>query len=93
MIASFRDRQSARLFNGEFIKRLPTDILGPAQAKLLQLHEAITLEDLKVPPGNELEPLKGDRKGQYNIRINRQWRICFGWDGQNATQVEICDYH
>ncbi len=72
---------------------MPTQILRPALRKLLILDAAESLEDLRIPPGNRLEKLKGDRKGQYSIRINDQWRICFVWLDGDAYEVEICDYH
>jgi proteic killer suppression protein len=72
---------------------LPPDIQNTARRKLEYIHRARTLHDLMMPPGNRLEALKGERKGQYSIRINDQWRICFEWRGGNAERVEIVDYH
>ena len=93
MIASFRDREAERIWTGEFSCKLPTNIQETALTKLRVLNAAVRLENLKVPPGNKLEALKGDRKGQHSILINRQWRICFRWSGGNAHEVEIVDYH
>jgi proteic killer suppression protein len=92
MIKSFRNRDAESLFNDVLAPRFRT-IERSARRKLLYLHRARRLEDLKAPPGNRLEPLKGDRKGQYSIRINDQWRICFKWHDGNAYDVEIVDYH
>jgi len=74
-------------------RRLPTQIQRVARRKLLLLHQARRLEDLRAPPGNRLEALKGDRNGQHSIRINDQWRICFRWEAGDAYGVEIVDYH
>lgn len=92
MIRSFACRDTERLFNDEPVRRF-ANIIGPARRKLQYLHAAGALEDLRVPPGNRLEALRGDRKGQYSIRINRQWRICFRWVDGFAEDVEIVDYH
>jgi proteic killer suppression protein len=93
MIKTFSDPDAESLFYGQRPKRLLNQIWRIATRKLLILDGADTLEDLKVPPGNRLEKLKGDRVGQYSIRINDQWRICFVWREGNAHQVEITDYH
>ena len=93
MIKSFADKQAEKLFCGRFAKKLPMDIQRAAQRKLRLIHQAEELTDLKAPPGNRLEALKGDRKGQHSIRINDQWRICFVWTDGNAENVEIVDYH
>lgn len=93
MIKSFHCRQTQKLFNREKVPKLPDDIQKIGLRKLWMLDAAITLNDLKVPPGNRLEKLKNDRKGQYSIRINDQWRICFKWEKDNAYDVEIVDYH
>lgn len=93
MIRSFRDSETERIWNGEFSRRLPTDIQAIALRKLRLLNNAKLLADLAVPPNNRLEALKGDRKGQHSIRINRQWRICFRWSEGGPTDVEIVDYH
>ncbi len=91
MIHSFSDRDTERLFADAAIKRFKS-IERQARRKLLLLASAADLVDLRVPPGNRLEALSGDRRGQYSIRINRQWRICFRWD-DGAHDVEIVDYH
>jgi proteic killer suppression protein len=93
VIKSFRDRDTERLFRREQIRRLPTRLLRGALKKLLILDAAGQLEDLRLPPGNRLETLKGDRAGQHSIRINDQWRICFRWQDGDAYDVEIADYH
>lgn len=93
MIESYGDRETRKLFEREPSRRLPEDIRRVAFRKLRMLHRATTLDDLRVPPGNHLELLEGDRKGQYSIRINDQWRICFFWRNGNAYGVEIVDYH
>lgn len=93
MIKSFADRETERLFNGQRTRRLPADLLRIALRKLVQVNAAATLDFLRVPPGNRLEALKGDRAGQHSIRINDQWRVCFRWRDGNAYDVEIADYH
>ena len=93
MIRSFACPETERLFNDETSRRLPTQIQRAARRKLLLLHQARRLEDLRAPPGNRLEALKGDRNGQHSIRINDQWRICFRWEAGDASGVEIVDYH
>ena len=93
MIRSFSCRETERLFNDETSRRLPTQIQRAARRKLLLLHQARRLEDLRAPPGNRLEALKGDRNGQHSIRINDQWRICFRWEAGDSYGVEIVDYH
>jgi toxin HigB-1 len=93
MIKSFGNRVTKKLFEREPGRPLPEGIHRPAFRKLRMLHRAVTLDDLKAPPGNRLELLGGDRKGQYSIRINNQWRICFFWRNGNAYSVEIVDYH
>lgn len=93
MIQSFACKQTERLWNRERPKSFPPSIHRPALRKLEMLHAAVDLNDLRVPPGNRLEALKGDRKGRHSIRINEQWRICFVWRAGNASDVEIVDYH
>ena len=93
MLKSFRDRDTERLFQRHPVKKLGADVQRTALRKLRMLDAATVLEDLRVPPGNRLERLKGDRKGQHSIRINRQWRICFRWRSGDAYDVEIVDYH
>lgn len=92
MIFSFRDRDTRALFERSRVRRFAA-IERTARVRLLMLDAAETLEDLRVPPGNRLEALKGDRAGQHSIRINRQWRVCFVWTEKGAEHVEICDYH
>ncbi len=93
MILSFADAETEKLFNDERSRRLPPNIKRRARRKLLMLNQAIDVNDLRVPPGNRLEQLRGDRAGQHSIRINDQWRICFRWHEGNAHDVEIIDYH
>ncbi|MXW09856.1 MAG: type II toxin-antitoxin system RelE/ParE family toxin [Gammaproteobacteria bacterium] len=93
MIKSFSDKRAAAIFSGHAVRRLPIQIQGRARAKLLTIDAAIRLEDLRVPPGNRLEALRGDRNGFHSIRINEQWRICFRWRDGEAWDVEIVDYH
>ncbi len=93
MIKGFKCKETERIWHGRFSRRLPPDIQPVARRKLRMLHNALNLEDLRVPPANRLEALKGGRKGQYSIRINRQWRLCFVWAGNDAHEVEISDYH
>ena len=93
MIRSFADDETEKIFQGEISKRLPPDIQRTARRKLIYLDEADILRDLMAPPGNRLEALKGNRSGQYSIRVNDQWRICFRWDQPDAYQVEVTDYH
>ena len=93
MIKSFRCRETERLFARESVKKIPQDIQRSALRKLLMLHAAASLDDLRSPPGNRLEVLRGDRAGQHSIRINDQFRICFVWQENNAWEVEIVDYH
>ena len=93
MIKSFRDAETEKVFNRRFSRRLPHDIQAVALRKLRMLANAHDVIDLRSPPGNHLERLSGDRAGQYSIRVNDQWRICFVWKGGDAHEVEICDYH
>ncbi len=93
MIKSFACKEAEKLFRGRFSTKLPQDVQRIAQRKLKQLSAAASLDFLRVPPGNRLEPLAGDRTGQWSIRINDQWRICFSWQDGNAFEVEIVDYH
>lgn len=93
MIISFADKATVAVFNGEYARRIPVDIQARAQMKLEAIHAATDVNDLRVPPSNHLEKLKGDREGQYSIRINQQWRICFEWLNGSAENVEIVDYH
>lgn len=93
MIRSFKRPEAERLFQREHSRKLPADIQRIALRKLLQVHAAVNLEDLRVPPGNRLEALKGERQGQHSIRVNDQWRVCFVWRDGAAWDVEIVDYH
>jgi toxin HigB-1 len=93
MIRSFRDRDTERLFHRERPRRLPGAVLRTALRKLAMLSAATDLADLRVPPGNRLEKLAGDREGQHSVRINDQWRVCFVWREGDAYDVEITDYH
>ena len=93
MIKSFRDKESEKIFNRHLSSKLSKNIQHVARKNLVILGAAITLNDLRIPPGNRLEALKGDRKGQHSIRINDQWRVCFKWSGGDAYDVEITDYH
>ena len=93
MIRSFRSKEAERIFQRSRSKKLPGDIQQVALRKLRMLHRAQTLADLRVPPANRLERLKGERAGQHSIRINDQWRICFRWHAGDAFDGEIVDYH
>jgi proteic killer suppression protein len=93
MIRSFKCKETEKIFKRIFSKKFPSDIQRVALRKLRMLNSAIIINDLKVPPSNRLESLKGDRQGQYSIRINEQWRICFKWSKKDAFEVEIVDYH
>ncbi len=93
MIRSFRDAETERLFRRLSVKRMAQSLQRAAIRKLLVLNAAETLDDLRVPPGNRLEKLTADRAGQYSIRINNQWRLCFEWSDGDACEVEIVDYH
>jgi proteic killer suppression protein len=93
MIKSFRSRETEKIWNGIRSKRLPQSIQQIARRKLRMLNNARSLNDLRIPPANRLEALRGNRKGQHSIRINDQWRICFAWMDGDAVHVEIMDYH
>ncbi len=93
MIGSFADEEARKIHRGVPSKKFSRDIQRVARRKLIYLDDAENLRDLFSPPGNQLEKLKGDRKGQYSIRINDQWRICFDWTNNQAENVEIDDYH
>jgi len=93
MIKTFADKETEKLFQRTFSRKLPQNVQRAARMKLEVLDAAEVLQDLRVPPGNRLEKLSGDREGQYSIRINDQWRICFVWKEGNAHEVEITDYH
>ncbi len=93
MIKSFRSSETEKVWNGIRSKRLPQSIQQVARRKLRMLNNARSINDLRVPPANLLEALRGNRKGQHSIRINDQWRICFVWIDGDAVNVEIVDYH
>ena len=93
MIRSFADKETVKVWNEERSRKLPPDIQDTALRKLQLLAAAERIEDLLIPPGNRLERLKGDRKGQWSIRITGQWRICFRWRDGHVENVGICDYH
>lgn len=93
MIRTFADKEAEKIWHGTQSRKLPANIQQVARRKLRMLNNAATLDDLRVPPANRLEALKGDRKGQHSIRINNQWRVCFQWNDGDAVNVEIVDYH
>jgi proteic killer suppression protein len=93
MIKSFRDAETEKVFHRRFSRRLPSDIQTVALRKLRMVSNAVDVSDLRSPPANRLEKLSGDRAGQYSVRVNDQWRICFAWHDGDAYDVEICDYH
>jgi len=93
MIGSFKNKMTENVASGKVSKGFPVKLLRSAQRKLVMIDSAAELDDLRSPPGNRLELLRGNRQGQYSIRINDQWRICFEWQNGNAWHVEIVDYH
>lgn len=93
MILSFGDKESEKIFNLVFSRKLPREIQERAYHKLVAIHEAESLENLRHPPGNRLEAMRGDLDGFHSIRINQQWRIVFRWEGNSAVEVKIIDYH
>ena len=93
MILSFADKETERIWDGDVSRRLPISIQAIARRKLRMINNARRLDDLRIPPANRLEALKGDLKGQYSIRINDQWRICFRWSAAGVADVSIVDYH
>lgn len=93
MIRNFADKEAEKVWRGVPSRRLPADIQNVARRKLRMINSAATLDDLRIPPANGLETLKGKRKGQHGIRVNDQWRICFRWKDGDASEVEIVDYH
>jgi proteic killer suppression protein len=93
MISSFKDKYTEKVWNQVYSKKFPVDVQKIGFRKLIILHRSKDLKDLRIPPGNMLEKLSGDRKDQYSIRINDQWRICFHWENGIASEVEIVDYH
>lgn len=93
MIQTFKDKDTEKVFKGQFSKKLPQAIQRKARMKLRMLDAILTLEDLLIPPANRLETLSGDRSGHHSIRINQQWRVCFVWNNGQVQNVEIVDYH
>ena len=93
VIRSFAGTETEKIYRGLVSRRLPQNLQSIMHRKLVMVNAAATLEDLRVPPGNRLEALKGDRKGQHSIRVNQQWRICFRWTESGPSDVEIVDYH
>lgn len=93
MIKQFNCKETEKVWDGVYSKKLPSDIQQRARRKLRMLNAANHINDLKIPPSNNLEKLSGDRRSQYSIRINKQWRICFEWQDGAALNVEIVDYH
>jgi len=93
MIRSFRSREAEEIWQGRVVRRLSSEVQRVARRKLRMLNNAQSLSDLRVPPGNRLEALKGERAGEFSIRVNDQWRICFVWRDGDAHEVEIVDYH
>lgn len=93
MIKTFKDAETQKIYQRERSRKLPADIQQVALRKLRMINNAININDLRVPPANRLEKLSGNREGQYSIRINDQWRVCFDWRGSDAFNVEIADYH
>lgn len=93
MIKTFKCKETEKIFRREYSRKLPHNVQGVAFRKLRMIDRSRTLNDLKIPPANMLEKLSGKRKGQYSIRINNQWRICFEWVDNNALRVEVVDYH
>jgi len=93
MIIDFRCEETEKIYNRKRSRKLPNKIQHVALRKLWMIDNAIDINDLRIPPANHLELLHGNKKGKYSIRINDQWRICFSWNGTNAKEVEIIDYH
>jgi toxin HigB-1 len=93
MIRDFKDKRTEQLFRTSKVRGFPPDVVERARRKLMALHAAHVIADLRVSPSNRLEALKGNRQGQHSIRINDQWRICFRWVDGDAFDVEVCDYH
>ena len=93
MIISFKDKEAEKIWNGTVSTKLPYEIQQIARRKLRMISNSININDLRIPPANQLKKLQGDLKNKYSIRINDQWRIVFGWDGSNSLELEIIDYH
>lgn len=92
MIKTFKNDETQKIYQRQRSRKLPSDIQQIALRKLRMINNALTINDLRVPPANQLEKLSGDRAGQWSIRINDQWRVCFRWEGSDASDVEIVDY-
>ncbi len=93
MIKTFNNDETQKIYQRQCSRKLPSDIQQVALRKLRMINNAVTIVDLRVPPANQLEKLTGNRAGQWSIRINDQWRVCFRWEGSDAYDVEIVDYH
>ena len=93
MIKNFKDAETQKIYQRQRSRKLPSDIQQVALRKLRMINNSVTINDLRVPPANRLEKLSGNRAGQWSIRINDQWRVCFRWEGSDALDVEITDYH
>lgn len=93
MIKNFKDAETHKIYQRQRSRKLPSDIQQVALRKLRMINNSFSINDLRVPPANRLEKLSGNRAGQWSIRINDQWRICFRWEGSDAIDVEITDYH
>jgi proteic killer suppression protein len=93
VIKTFKDDETQKIYRRQRSRKLPADIQQVALRKLRMINNALSINDLRVPPANRLEKLSGDRAGQWSIRINDQWRVCFRWEGSDAYNVEIADYH
>ena len=93
MIKNFKDDETQKIYQRQRSRKLPSDIQQVALRKLRMINNSISINDLRVPPANRLEKLSGNRAGQWSIRINDQWRVCFRWEGSDALDVEIMDYH
>lgn len=93
MIKTFNNDETQKIYRRQRSRKLPADIQQVALRKLRMINNAVTINDLRVPPANRLEKLNGDRAGQWSVRINDQWRVCFRWEGSDAYDVEIADYH
>lgn len=93
MIETYANKVTEQLANGESPRRIPSQVAQRALMRLVQIDNAVALEDLRFPQSNRLEKLRGNREGQYSIRVNQQWRICFNFENGNAYNVEFCDYH
>jgi len=93
VIISWKDEEAKKVFLGIYSKKLPHEIQRNARKKLIMIDSAVDINDLRIPPSNRLHKLSGDRKDQFSVSINNQWRICFNWENNNAFNLEICDYH